>query len=417
MSRPTSRNEPYPYTGREDPQSGSAPVRDPQTARYSISPGSTPAAPQALSNPWDGRSSFATAPSSVSTEGSNTTVPHNREPRVGSELEYMVSSPQRDGNISLSSNPPLRSVSRAEGSIYQTKGSIHSPHIQYSHDPIMQSESNHNNMTGSAPLPPSMSTESSMTPSIRFERLDGVILDSHILELRRMVSNHSLQRQKLATAGSALSNFQNETQSLRASAESLTGRVDRVLSDTIQIIVEGDNIMSSLSKAFDKPLEQAGIPTANLSRTDPLRTGQPIGPHVEDTAEEIPSARVDACNAPQNMRNTPTNSIPRAGSNAPADPSDNTHEDQRSHTPSPQAQAMMDQELPPRTDNETDDQYDGRHRAHLNRINNTQRSWVRNGYDAPPHLPPCGTQPQDNVTGFRGGAVLPGQPGYIPGRM
>src|ERR1700734_1189612 len=166
MSRPTLRNEPYPYTGREDPQSGSAPVRDPQTARYSISPGGTPTAPRASSNPQDGRSSFAMAHSSVSTEGSNTTVPHNREPRVGSELEYMVSSPRRDGNISLSSNPPLRSVSRAEGSTYQTKRSVHSPHIQYSCDPIMRSKLNRNNMTGSASSPPSMSTESLMTPSI-----------------------------------------------------------------------------------------------------------------------------------------------------------------------------------------------------------------------------------------------------------
>ena len=148
--------------------------------------------------------------------------------------------------------------------------------------------------------------------------------------------------------------------------------MDRVLSDTIQIIVEGDNIMSSLSKAFDEPLEQAGIPTANLSRTDPLHRGQPIGPQVVDTAEEIPSARVDASNSPQNMRNTPTNLIPRVGSNAPADPSDSTHEDQHSHTPSPQAQAMMDWELPLRRDNETDDQYDGQYCAHLNRINNTQ---------------------------------------------
>ena len=85
-----------------------------------------------------------------------------------------------------------------------------------------------------------------------------------------MVADHSLQRQKLTTAGSALSTFRNETQALRASAESLTGRVDRVLADTLQVIVEGDNIMSSLSKAFDEPLEQAGIPTTGLSRTEKL---------------------------------------------------------------------------------------------------------------------------------------------------
>jgi hypothetical protein len=169
MLRPTSCNEPYPYMGHDDLQSGLAPVRDPQTTRYSISPGVIPAAPQALSNPQDGQSSLDMAHSSVLTKGSNTVVPHNKEPRAGSELEYTVSSSQRDGNISLSSNPPSRSVSRAEASIYQTERSIHSLHIQYSHDPIMRSESNHNNVTGSAPSPPSMSTESLMTPSIRFK--------------------------------------------------------------------------------------------------------------------------------------------------------------------------------------------------------------------------------------------------------
>jgi hypothetical protein len=187
-----------------------------------------------------------------------------------------------------------------------------------------------------------------------------------------MVVNHSLQRQKLAMAGSALLTFRNDTQSLRASAESLTGQVNLVLSDMLQVIIEGNNIMSSLSKAFDELLEQGGILTAGLSRTDPLHKRQLIGPHGVDPMGEIPPARGDTSNSPQNMRNTPTNSIPQVGSNAPADPSNSTHEDRCSHTPLPQVEAMMDRELPPRRDDETNDQYDGRYCTHLNCINNTQ---------------------------------------------
>ena len=78
--------------------------------------------------------------------------------------------------------------------------------------------------------------------------------------------------------------------------ESLTGQVDRVLSDMLQVIVEGDNIMSSLSKAFDKLLEQAGIPTMGLSRTDPLHKGQSIDPHSVDPVGEIPPVRGDTSN-------------------------------------------------------------------------------------------------------------------------
>jgi hypothetical protein len=264
-----------------------------------------------------------------------------------------------------------------------------------------------------------MYMESLMTPSIQFEQLDGMIPDSQILKLRCMVANHSLQRQKLATAGSVLLNLWNNTQSLRASVESLTGWVHCVLSDTLQVIVEGDNIMSSLSKAFDELLEQAGIPTAGLCRTELLHKWQPISPHGVNPTGGISSVRGDTSNSPPDMRNTPTNFIPLVGSNAPADLSDSTHKDQRPYTLSPQMQAMMDWELPPQRDDETDEQYDGQYHAHLNCINNTQQSWTRSGYDAPPHLPPHGIQDKtpDNHAGVHEGVVLLGQPGYIPGMM
>jgi len=51
-------------------------------------------------------------------------------------------------------------------------------------------------------------------------------------------------------------------------------------------------------------------------------------------------------------------------------------------------QTLMNRELPPRGPFETDDQYDQRYQAQLQRISNTHCSWARGaGYDPPPHLP------------------------------
>ena len=47
----------------------------------------------------------------------------------------------------------------------------------------------------------------------------------------------------------------------------------------------------------------------------------------------------------------------------------------------------MDREFSPQRVNETEDQYDNRYNAHLRRIQNTQQSWNRPGYDIPPHIP------------------------------
>ena len=44
-------------------------------------------------------------------------------------------------------------------------------------------------------------------------------------------------------------------------------------------------------------------------------------------------------------------------------------------------------EFSPWRANETDDQYNNWYNAHLWRIQNTQQSWNRSGYDIPPHIP------------------------------
>ena len=422
MSRSSSLSEPYPHVGHEDQQIGMAPVGDPQTTRYSTSPGGHTVTPRALFTTQEGRSSFATAHTSISTEGTNTTVPRPREPGSGYEEGYVSPSPRRDGRPLIPSDPPSRSASRTGGSESQLDPTLRSPMVEYSHYPILRSDQNCDDPTRIGPsqtsrvTPPSVSTESSVTPSIKFDRLTGIIPEEHILTLRRVVSHHSLQRQKLATAGSHINNLREEIQALRTSAESLTGRINRVLSDMVQVILEGDDIISSLSKAFDKPLEQAGLSTAGLNRNERLRQNQSSNPPFDNNQGGNVSTNGSPSGTPPDGPQSTLNLITNPGG---TDICIKTQGEEvrptSSHTPSPQMQVLFNKELPPRRESETDNQYNSRYRAHLHRINNTQQSWARNGYDVPPHL--SNNSASDQMPEHHSDRVLPGQPGYIPGRM
>ena len=90
-----------------------------------------------------------------------------------------------------------------------------------------------------------------------------MISEDQIMELRNLFSNHSLQRRKLVLAESYLKTLHEETQVMRTHAESLTGRVDRVLSNTVQMILNGDNFLLAFGRTFGNPssntIERDGV--------------------------------------------------------------------------------------------------------------------------------------------------------------
>jgi hypothetical protein len=69
---------------------------------------------------------------------------------------------------------------------------------------------------------PSGTAESSVEPTIQFDRLTGVIPDNIITEIRNLVSHQGLQRRKLTTAASNLNTLHSQAHELRTNAESLT---------------------------------------------------------------------------------------------------------------------------------------------------------------------------------------------------
>src|SRR5882762_10412285 len=69
---------------------------------------------------------------------------------------------------------------------------------------------------------PTGTDELSVEPTIRFNRLTGIIPDNVITEIRNLVSHQGLQRRKLAMAASNLNTLRSQAHELRTNAESLT---------------------------------------------------------------------------------------------------------------------------------------------------------------------------------------------------
>jgi hypothetical protein len=285
-------------------------------------------------------------------EGSSTgTLRHGEVPPIISGTTpypgsgYVSLSPHRDGRPLILSNPPSRPGSVNGGS-----------HIQ--HDPPCTQLTS----------PPSLSSKSSVTPNIQFDRLKGVLPAEQLSELRRLISHHGIQRQKLVSAGSALNELREEAHNMRTSAESLTGRVDRVLYDTIQVMQDRDIVISSIGRVFDDALEPQ-VGTDNIG---------PSGNTPEHNSSEIPAPDIGHSDHSHNT-------APRGADHLPDDCTLRSEPDYK--RASQRILNEMHREFPPCRADEDEIQYWNRYQVHQQLINNTQWSWDKSGHDAPPHLP------------------------------
>ena len=95
-------------------------------------------------------------------------------------------------------------------------------------------------------------------PTIRLAVLDELLSPEESAGIRSLISHHALQKQKLASAGSYLTRLHSEVTDLCMSIESLTGHLNRIASDTVKLLLEGDNVLAALSKAFKGPSTQGG---------------------------------------------------------------------------------------------------------------------------------------------------------------
>jgi hypothetical protein len=224
---------------------------------------------------------------------------------------------------------------------------------------------------------PSGTAESSVEPTIRFDRLTGVIPDNIIMEIRNLVSHQGLQRWKLAMAASNLNTLHSQAHELRTNAESLTRQIDRVLTDMVNVISEGDEIISSISRTLDPPITR--IPSS-----------------MDGSASHQHDIPIDDQGTPIYR---PSNAIP---DRPPSDQrSEGTYDSPEELSPLTNiptyVQTLMNCELPPQGPFETDDQYDQQYQSQIRCISNMHRSWARGaGYDPPPHLPSSIPQQTNN---------------------
>ena len=91
----------------------------------------------------------------------------------------------------------------------------------------------------------------------------------------------------MASAGSYLTQLHSEATKLRSNTESLTGRLNRVVVDTVQLLLEGDNILAAISKAFERPPAHGGPSLIGL----PVEGRLPYGQSYEDKHVNGPDVR------------------------------------------------------------------------------------------------------------------------------
>lgn len=193
-------------------------------------------------------------------------------------------------------------------------------------------------------------------PTVRFDELDGVISDDRLLGLRQLVSQHSFQRRELSTAASYLRQMTGDTQSLQAQVGELSGRVNRVMSDTVRFIEDGDAIVSNLRNMFDFP------PAPTRATPAPSEIWEPLSKTTEGT--QLRSASADTSVEYQSNR-----------ANAPMHPQAEI---------APVAALITDDtldsmniEFPRKRPDEDNEQLHARYLRHQERLGSSHQSWVK----------------------------------------
>jgi hypothetical protein len=161
--------------------------------------------------------------------GSNTGVPDHEDPIVGSNT--VLESPRTRGwGDALILVPPLRPTSRSGSARVERDPHVAQLPPSRSNSISLGSQSDLYDRPRSKPRgrthvsPPTLSTESLVTPTIHFDRLVGVIPEEQLMELRHLVSNHSLQHCQLVTVGSYLQSLLGRTAGCTSGCRTLNGQ-------------------------------------------------------------------------------------------------------------------------------------------------------------------------------------------------
>ena len=135
-------------------------------------------------------------------------------------------------------------------------------------------------------------------------------------------------------ATSSLNTLCLQAHELRTNAESLTRRIDHVLTDTVNVILEGDKIISSMSRTLDPPITR--IPSS-------MDGPAPIQPEVRPPSPIIDNHRISMpTDHPSIVQQdgTPSDQHSEGSFNLP--------EELLPHTNVPTyVQTLMNRELPP----------------------------------------------------------------------
>ena len=90
--------------------------------------------------------------------------------------------------------------------------------------------------------------------------------EEHMSGLRSLISSHSFTRRSLLTTIIQMRDLRIEAHELHAHVESLTGRLDRVIDDTIMLIRDGDDVVNAISSGAHVARSPASRPSIETRR-------------------------------------------------------------------------------------------------------------------------------------------------------
>ena len=172
-------------------------------------------------------------------------------------------------------------------------------------------------------------------PTIDHAAIANSLQGEQLIAVQQIIAHHTSQRRRLLTAGQLLRDVRSEAQDLRIHAEGLGGRVERVLSDTVRTIIDGDHSLAALGNAFSGDGNGVG---GGAESTAPMDHMDPVVTESHDDGNRVDEGLVSS-------RDTPADN--------------------------------MDREFERRRPDETPEQFNSRYERHMRTINTTHNAWVR----------------------------------------
>ena len=222
--------------------------------------------------------------------------------------------------------------------------------------------------------------DSSEAPAIRFDVLVNHNVPAGTIDyLRQFVDHHTRQTRSLRTISDNLRLLRSDVDGTREHAVSLTARVDRTMADTSRYLLESEDQLASLSRAFDQP--RSGMSPRTLRSMSPgaVAALEAADINVSNPVHISPRPHLSAASLDNDdLYEAPPTHDPVHDATARDDMGSGLRSiTDRAESQSDANDSTSDRAHPPRRPNETEEQYLTRRQAETRLAERSRTAWSR----------------------------------------